>query len=73
MNNNEFVEPLCIEKLNIADLYFSDKVDFHGQLTSEQNNLQKANLKNLRVDNEEKNMIRKLCYEFTQNVTVTRS
>ena len=63
----DFFEPLEIEPLNLIDVNFVEKMDMDIDLSYEQDSLLKQNLKNLRLDHcnkEEKDAIRKLCFDY---------
>lgn len=63
----KFSEPLDIEPLNLIDVNFVEKMETDDILSKEQDNLLKQNLKNLRLEHcneEEKHVIRELCYEY---------
>lgn len=60
-------EPFEIEPINLFEVNFVEKIETDNVLGVEQQNLLKQNLKNIRVDHcnkEEKEAIRKLCFEY---------
>lgn len=72
-NSNEtdiklnFHEPFDIEPINIFYVNFFERMETDQDLTQYHDDLLKENLKNIRLDHcnpEEKNAIRKLCFEF---------
>lgn len=63
----EFHDPLDIEPVNTINVNFIEKMEIDNEISANQDNLLKENLKNLRLDHcnkEENNSIRKLCFEY---------
>lgn len=61
------LEPLNIEPIDINEINFTEKMETDIELNEYCDDLQKSNLKNLRLEHcnqEEYDSIRKLCYEF---------
>lgn len=63
----EILEPFDFEQINPIEINFCEKMEVDNDLDISQDNLLKQNLKNLRLEHcnkEEKDAIRKLCFEY---------